>query len=85
MSDHVSKAERACVVPRPMNPLLASLCAQLRVQGNCPTRLGDQAADALESLWRDNVRLSTFVLETEVAARRTIDESAEVSRYGALR
>jgi hypothetical protein len=85
MSEHFSKEERACVVPRPMNPLLASICAQLRVQGNCPPPLGEQAADALESLWRDNVRLSTFVLQTEAAARRTIDESAEVARYGALR
>jgi hypothetical protein len=70
---------------REMNPLVASLCAQLRHPGNATGTLGEQAAGALESLWRDNQRLSRFVLETEVAAQRTMDESADICKYGALR
>ena len=74
------------VSEKPLPPLLVSLCAQLRHDGNVrPGSLGEQAAAALESLWRDNVRLTRFVLETEVAIRRTIDESAQVSRFSALR
>ena len=68
-----------------LNPLLVSLCAQLRHPGNVVGALGEQAAGALESLWRDNQRLSTFVLETEAAAQRTMDESADICKYGALR
>lgn len=65
-----------------MNPLLKSLCAQLRHPGNAKGRLGEQAAAALESLWADNAR---FALELEVNVRRTLEESSSISEFGALR
>lgn len=73
------------VVEEQMPALLVSICAQLRHEGNARNALGGQAAGAIEALWRDNVMLSRFALETELRVRQTMDGSAALSRFSAFR
>lgn len=73
------------IVKNELPALLQSICAQLRHPGNAVGHLGEQAAGAIESLWRDNVALTNGVLEIEGTINRTMDMSCAINRFRQIR
>lgn len=73
------------ITEKSMSAVLTSILAQLRHKGNCPGQLGEQAAGAIESLWRDNTALTRGLLQMEEIVSQTMDLSAAINRFRAIR